>query len=231
MRAKIAELEARRLFNGESYPHPIVKFPHVLTGRGFFPGGDGLWRDSVKVSHPATVRFPIDGVLILGQDFGTKADYPPLSRPYELPSLLTWKYLVPRLERAEIPPDRVFFSNGLLGLRRNGPGRGRNPALEFNEYVAMCREFLEYQIELQNPRLIIVFDSLEKSVYSPVFSRVPLDLKKKRICMEEVVGRKRVLVGTQHPSSDYGVVNSNKVNYDDRCNTLKRAWLAALAVA
>ena len=228
---RLAELEEKRLFNGESYPIELVPFPHRLIGRGFYPGGDGIWRDTSRVDQPASVPFPKGGVLILGQDFGSIDSYPPFSRSFELPSVLTWKYLIPRLEAAEIPLREVFFSNGLLGLRRSGSNDGKNPAIDNSVFVGMCREFLEFQIKTQEPRLIIVFDSLSPLVYGHVFEHASRDTSNSRISTGTILGKIRVLATTQHPRSDCGVINKSKSNYEDRCNTLRRAWLLASRVA
>lgn len=68
LRGRIAELEAPRSFDGESYPPGLTSFPGVLPGQGFFPGGDGLYRDSVSSSDAPP--FPVGGVMVLGNDFG-----------------------------------------------------------------------------------------------------------------------------------------------------------------
>lgn len=221
LRQKMEQLEGP---NGQAYPQCIVPVPHYLTGRGFFPGGDGLWRELEQIDKPASIPFPIDGVLLLGQDFGSLAEYPPKTRLYELANLLTWKYVVPRLTNTDIPLNRVFFSNGLLGLRRSGPNTGKNPAMSDQKFVKMCSEFLKFQIQVQNPRLVIICDSLNQDVYQPLLHDVRQHPTNRRIFTAEVLGRQRVIAKTQHPSSDYGVINRNQQNYEERCNTLNQAW-------
>jgi hypothetical protein len=45
LRQHIKQLENELRFHGEPYPDGLVAFPGVLQGQGFFPGGDGLWRE------------------------------------------------------------------------------------------------------------------------------------------------------------------------------------------
>jgi hypothetical protein len=68
LRDKIDQLEQERRFEG-NYPKGMARFPGKLTGQGFFPGGDGLWRDDVQ--GPSTSPFPVGGIMFLGNDFGT----------------------------------------------------------------------------------------------------------------------------------------------------------------
>ena len=227
LRQRMEEMQGKE---GEAYPPCVVPIPYYLTGRGFFPGGDGIWRDSHQISQPASVAFPTDGIMVLGQDFGSLKEYPAQSRSYELDSLLTWKYLVPRLRDAHVPFDRVFFSNGLLGLRRVGSNDGRHPGLSIPTYVQMCSEFLRFQIAVQNPRLIVIFDSLDESVYLPFFAAAFQHPTNVRIFRGEVLGRNRVMVKTQHPRSDCGVINRNKDNYRERCRTIEQAWQLSVAL-
>lgn len=227
--SRIEELENQGRFSGEPYPSCITKFPYHLTGRGFFPGGDGIWRDLDHISEPATLPFPQKGVMILGQDFGTLDKYPLRSRPYELNSLLIWKYIVPRLCNADIQLDICFFTNGLLGLKKEGSNDGKNPGLLDHRFLEMCQEFLQYQIEVQDPKLVIIFDSLDQRVYSPICNRKKYLSQNPRIFTSVACGTERVFVLTQHPRSDCGVINKNKQNYNDRCKTLSQGWLLSIS--
>src|ERR1019366_10048055 len=68
LRNRIAELESERAFKGRSYLEGLTGFPGVLPGQGFFPGGDGLWRNIPSLTD--TPPFPVGGVVVLGNDFG-----------------------------------------------------------------------------------------------------------------------------------------------------------------
>jgi hypothetical protein len=56
---------------GKPYPDGMAPFLGRLTGQGFFPGGDGLWRDDSRIKLSSTSPFPIGGIMFRGNDFGT----------------------------------------------------------------------------------------------------------------------------------------------------------------
>jgi hypothetical protein len=68
---RISQLEAELRFAGKPYPDGMAPFPGRLTGQGFFPGGDGLWRDDSRIKLSSTSSFPVGGIMFLGNDFGT----------------------------------------------------------------------------------------------------------------------------------------------------------------
>jgi hypothetical protein len=116
---KIAELESETRFERNAYPKGMCPFPFRLRGQGFFPGGDGLWRDDSEVTAVRAGTLPENGVLFLGNDFGTLSSYESLrSRSYENP--WTWRNVKRRVIEAGIPVDKTFFTNATLGLRTEG---------------------------------------------------------------------------------------------------------------
>jgi uracil-DNA glycosylase len=225
LRERLRELESHGRFEGKPYPRGLIEFPWELTGRGFFPGGDGLWREAASIKGPALYSFPFEGIMFVGQDFGSLGKYPPQERPWELDNVATWKFLVKRIEESKIPADRSFFTNALLGLREKGPTIGQNQCLrDTPEYEQMCRSFLSYQIEIQDPRLIVIFRSVQPQFYSPMFSDVCTIDGRPNLKNATCVGRKRIILITPHPSSDHGVINRNPQNYRLRCDDLSEGW-------
>lgn len=81
LRRDLARLEATARFQGRSCPEGIEPFPRTLIGQGFFPGGDGLWRDAgpEALKRPSPNPFPENGIMFLGNDFGTLAGFQRLS--------------------------------------------------------------------------------------------------------------------------------------------------------
>ena len=67
LRRDLAKLEAEARFQGRSYPEGIEPFPRTLVGQGFFPGGDGLWRnaDPAALGRPSPHTFPENGIMFL----------------------------------------------------------------------------------------------------------------------------------------------------------------------
>jgi len=170
LRAKIAALEAEKRFEGASYPQGMSPFPFHLHGQGFFPGGDGLWRDDseVTVSRPGDI--PTGGVLFLGNDFGTLSTYEKLrSRGYEDP--WTWRNVKKRVREVGIPVETTFFTNATLGLRTNEKALSRKNWEAMPTFARFCGEFLDYQLAVIQPRLTVVmgppakiaFDALPKA--------------------------------------------------------------------
>ena len=89
---KISLLEAELRFAGKPYPDGMAPFLGRLTGQGFFPGGDGLWRDDSRIKLSSTSRFPVCGIMFLGNDFGTLQTFEKTLRTgYE--NVLTWRNL------------------------------------------------------------------------------------------------------------------------------------------
>lgn len=116
---RLQSMEEEQRFDGRSYPAGVSSFPFRLTGQGFFPGGDGLWRDDSQLAHASPGLIAPSGVMFLGNDFGTVQSFQKLRRRgFENP--LTWKHLKRRVERAGLPPSFTFFTNALMGLRSGG---------------------------------------------------------------------------------------------------------------
>ena len=89
---RINQMEHECLFNGMPYPEGMTAFPDRLTGQGFFPGGDGLWRDDAHLNEASRCAVPIGGIMFLGNDFGTLSSFQQaIRRGYENPP--TWRNL------------------------------------------------------------------------------------------------------------------------------------------
>ena len=227
LRARLKSIETALLFDGKAYPDALVPMPFELIGRGFFPGGDGLWRGQSALREPSTHPYPFDGIMFVGQDFGSQARYPRPNSPWESGNA-TWRFLIKRIENSGIPGVSCFFTNALLGLRKVGSTVGQNPCIANGKYMDMCRAFLAYQIEILNPRLIVIFKSVPDAVYlSLLRDRAAVD-GNPNISSAFCVNRARLVLQAQHPSSDYGVINRIPPSrYHDRCNDLAQAWAIA----
>src|SRR6267378_4243948 len=142
-------------------PRRAAPFPGRLTGQGFFPGGDGLWRDDSQLHDKPQFPFPFGGIMFLGNDFGTLDSFKTLlRRGYENPP--TWRNLKLRLNRAGIPGRLGFFTNAILGLRTENKALDAMDWTNYPQFGRLCREFLEFQIETVKPRLVVVLGSKAK---------------------------------------------------------------------
>ena len=155
--AQIELMESQRRFDGHAYPGGQGPFPFRLAGQGFFPGGDGLWREDSELSVESSKKIRREGMMFLGNDFGTLRSYESLRlKSFENP--ITWKNLKSRVRRANLPTDRAFFTNSVLGLRLGSGTKALDKRDWQNspQFAAFCQEFLRFQVEALLPRLIVV---------------------------------------------------------------------------
>lgn len=216
--AQIELMEDQRRFNGLAYPDGQAAFPFKLTGQGFFPGGDGLWREDNELSVESSKRIRREGVMFLGNDFGTLRSYESLRlKGFENP--ITWKNLKSRVRRAKIPPDYAFFTNSVLGLRLGSGTKAldKRDWQNSSQFAAFCQEFLLFQVEALLPRLIVVLGP--NALVSLKAFGVPLSGK----------GNSRVKLGshqtlvhrTTHP---YGDFNFSDFRKEVDAAALRLAW-------
>lgn len=136
------------------YPDGLEAVPEPIPGRAFFPGGLGLY--SAEAGKPLP-DFPMNGVMVLGHDFDTRANYETAhGHGRELEGNKTWQNLVPLLKDAGIPLGRCFFTNLYMGLRTKGKSTDPNPGAEVSEFREHCKGFLLDQLATQRPRLVLV---------------------------------------------------------------------------
>lgn len=135
------------------YPTSVSNKNGEIKYRAFFPAGNGIYGGSNS--------FPKNGIMILGQDWGTEKGYDEdLKRGGEPENYPTWKNILKFLEATGLSTDYCFFTNVFMGLRKEGTAYGRFPAFnnkpENKKYLDNCKEFFLYQIEIQKPKLILV---------------------------------------------------------------------------
>lgn len=173
---RLDRMERELRFQGRSYPTGRSKFPFRLTGQGFFPGGDGLWREEHALSAPNHGILPLDGTVFIGNDFGTLSGFTKLQkRGYE--NVPTWRHLKARITSAGIPREKTFFTNAILGLREEGPALGKSNWAADPDFAQFCSDFLQFQLEVLSPRLVVVMgpdahDAYKKLVNGACHCRV-----------------------------------------------------------
>jgi hypothetical protein len=200
-RLEVMESEVR--FDGRSYPRGMCKFPFRLTGQGFFPGGDGLWRLDSALSAVSNGSLPINGAVFLGNDFGTLASYNRL-RGVSFENVPTWRHLKARVRLAEIPSEETFFTNAIMGLREEGSALGKKSWKSIPEFAEFCGEFIRFQLETLAPRLVVVMGPHARESFDAFANRTPA----------------KVLY-TTHPYADFGL---SKDRLSDEIQALAKAW-------
>ena len=61
LRPRIGAIESELRFDGNPYREGQCAFPFQLSGQGFFPGGDGLWREDGESSVKSSMRIRKQG--------------------------------------------------------------------------------------------------------------------------------------------------------------------------
>lgn len=135
------------------YPSGVLPVPEPIAGTSFFPGGFGLWRPDPNEDLPA---FPVNQVMVLGHDFHSETGYrASLKRGHEAATQPTWRNLLSLLKRVGIAPESCFFTNAYMGLRAGDRATGTFPGAVDEAFVEHCVHFLEEQIRVQRPTLIL----------------------------------------------------------------------------
>lgn len=218
--SRLREMENERRFGGDAYPPGMCRFPFKLAGQGFFPGGDGLWREDCDLACSSVGALPIGGSVFLGNDFGTISTYLRLRRKrYENPP--TWQNLKQRIRCAGLPEREAFFTNAVVGLRSGVSDKAldkrvwdTNPA-----FAAFCREFLAFQIETIQPRLIVVMGPNARSrLLSLLSTSGDNGVAPRRV----TIGRHAIIIHfMSHPYGDFNFTEERKAADAVR---LRLAW-------
>ena len=145
----------------ELYPETVIQVPKdKIPGTAFFPGGSGLYLENRDL---ASVIFPKFGVMILGHNFDSECGFC-CSYHCKKEDLTkgTWAGILKLLNKAGVPVQYCFFTNGFMGLckgRDNKNYQGRTD----QKFREGCLAFLKAQVEEQQPRLIVTLGA-----YAPV---------------------------------------------------------------
>ena len=220
---QLRRMEEEGRFDGKPYPAGMVRFPFHLTGQGFFPGGDGLWRDALQIAQRSRGSLAVGGVMFLGNDFGTLRSYTKLrARGFENPP--TWRHVRLRIERAKLPSSLAFFTNAVMGLRDGGTALDKKDWEREPQFKSFCREFLAFQIELLKPRLIVVLGPVARATLSA------LDVGKLsnsgRFHALQFDGLESTVYFCTHP---YGDFNFDEERKKEDGRELREAWQWAQA--
>lgn len=138
------------------YPQTMKPINCTLTGLGFFPGGNGCYKKNECISKKE--------IMVLGQDFGTAEYFDGLNGSEDEVKSATWRNLLKFLHEVEISPEKCFYTNAIMGVRKsmviNGKETakmtGKSPAFKDKRFIEQCRKLFLKQLELQKPKLILV---------------------------------------------------------------------------
>jgi hypothetical protein len=121
----------------------------AIRGKGFYPGCSGFDGD------------PTGSIMLLGRDFGTRTYFEGLAGPpVRDETALTWRH-TRDIWLKELCDISAWCTNYLMGLREDGSAKGniklRIAATDWNLFESSCWDFLQEQVLLQKPRVIVVF--------------------------------------------------------------------------
>lgn len=134
-----------------NYPAGVSPVVGRIAGTAFFPGGDGLWKEE-GVNDDLT----IGGIMVVGHNFDNVSGFQQsLARGSEPVSCATWRNITMLLREANIVLTRCFFTNVYVGLMETASNVGKFPGAKSAAFRQQCVEFLQQQIALQQPSLIL----------------------------------------------------------------------------
>jgi Uracil-DNA glycosylase len=147
-------------------PYPtslVVPVTEMLDVTAFFPGGRGLWKEEVSEVFPS--------ILILGHDFSTVTFYEKMraAGTNEINGP-TWRNLIHLFYEVDLNLSNCFFSNVYMGLRNSTKMTGTFPGSRDKAFVNRNLEFLRFQIETIQPKIIITLGMPPASLLSNISS-------------------------------------------------------------
>lgn len=219
--SRLRDMENEKRFDGQAYPVGMCPSPFRLVGQGFFPGGDGLWRNETDLGASSQGSLALAGITFLANDFGTLGSYMKLrSKGYENP--LTWKHVKQRVLRADLPQSNTFFTNAVMGLRTDGPALGKRDWANKPLFGRFCEEFLEFQIQTLKPRLVVVLGPVARSTLEYLTGAKTSTTEMYPVM--KIAGHTATFHYDTHPYGDFNFNEQRKANDAIR---LRNAWIAA----
>jgi hypothetical protein len=151
------------------FPPGVAAIPEPIGGTAFFPGGLGLWMEELD----RDCHFPIGSCMVVGQDFNTVSAYERArQRRSEVGVSKTWQVLRRLLMSFSIRPDRCFYTNAYMGLRKAGKETGRFCGARDNDFVNRCAIFFSRQLAVVRPRLILMLGMEPLRMLGPRLFRI-----------------------------------------------------------
>jgi len=213
-RTEIGKILFDKLYMVEPYPKGVTPVRKLATETAFFPGGYGVWMENNTDILP--------DIMVIGQDFSLKEQHEKILTgiTHDIDTN-TWKEIIKLFKEVGIPLCRCFFTNSMMGLRESGSNTGIFIGLKDDNYLKRNISFLENQIELVKPSLIIVLGSIAPKVISNLSEKLKIwkDFNFKKIDNDDLAIQKNIyiknisinFVSIVHPS--FRFINSSKRKY------------------
>lgn len=132
------------------YPDTMQMIAGEISGLAFFPGGRGTY------NNDETLRDK--DIMLLGQDFDTEENFEKAraAGQEDKKKNATWRNLLALLKETNVDPRNCFFTNAIMGVRKEGKGTGKSPAFKDKEFIEECRELFLKQLKVQRPKAVFV---------------------------------------------------------------------------
>ena len=117
----------RNLIDHIDFPENVIKINGEIKGKGFFPGANGITDESTEISNKK--------YMIIGQDQDNEKGFEYSVEKGSEEHTSTWRNLKELLEEVNISEYDCFFTNFLLGLRKNSMRNvGKSPAISNSKF-------------------------------------------------------------------------------------------------
>lgn len=156
-----------RLHEIRPYVGGMIEISTHFVGLGFFPGGDGLWKEPESTSRP---QLPLGGVMVLGNNFQCTANYDAICRAgsEDRQRDATWRNLLHFLGQVDISPSRCFFTNAYMGLVAGCDSTRTVPGMRDAGFLERCRAFFLQQVRLIQPSVILALGTKVPPFLAPL---------------------------------------------------------------
>ena len=156
-----------QLKNVRPYGEGMVEIHKPISGLGFFPGGDGLWKDPGSTLRPP---MPVGGLMVLGNNFQCAKQWEAIrkagteSRDRDP----TWRNLLVLLKEAGIDESQCFFTNSFMGVIQGDNPMRTVAGMRDPGFLTRCRDFLLIQLRLVQPRAILALGNRVPRFLAPL---------------------------------------------------------------
>ena len=116
---------------------------------GFFPLGSGILTENSKKD---IAKIDNCKIMVLGNDFGTREYLKNIKNNKEKETSPTIRNLIQNTGLG-LNTETTFFTNLFMGLRSEGKMTGKKKLT--TEFKKVCFDFLQIQLKLINPRIVI----------------------------------------------------------------------------
>jgi len=149
--------------------------------RSFFPYGKG-------VNAPNDIDQVLGGIMIVGADFGMQRDIDNAIQKggNEFDYNKTFKHLL-LVDAIRTNLNKVFFTNYGLGVRKDVTSNTTRSASLKSAYIDLCSTFLLKQIEIIQPKVVVLMSKEVVRSFSKSLEELPEDWSKSNFSFKQML--------------------------------------------